>query len=529
MKPNFVKYIFIIIVISLICFAVYFIYNNNNNKNQNNIQEEVEKVNYSKEITMGISEYDTINPSISNNKEVINVSKLIFEPLIQIDEEYKISFCLAKECAKIDSKSYLIKINNEVQWSNGENLKVEDIEFTIKKLKEGKSIYSVNVSEVKDVQIIDSSTIRIDLDKEDDFFQYNLVFPIMKKNNYENGDLAKPNTFDIGTGMYKITSISSEKIVLEKNSNYREKDKNPKIEKINILLFSNMGDMYNSFKIGNIDMIHTSNINYQEYIGTMGYKAKEYKGREYDFLSINCENEILSEKEVRKAINYAIDKSNIIMSIYNNKYYVSDSPIDYGSYLYETENVSLGYNPEQSKKILSDAGWTYKNNKWQKKLKSGSNKILAFSLIVQSDNSNRVKVAEIIKENLKKVGIEITIKKVSNIQYNEYLQNKNYEMILTGINNGFSNNLEYFYGKSNIAKYNNDEVKEIINEVKNITDVNKLTEKYKRLFEIVQDDVPYISLYRNKNILILNQKVGGEISPTNYSLFYKFWTWYKQE
>ena len=240
MKPNFVKYIFIIIVISLICFAVYFIYNNNNNKNQNNIQEEVEKVNYSIEITMGISEYDTINPSISNNKEVINVSKLIFEPLIQIDEEYKISFCLAKECAKIDSKSYLIKINNEVQWSNGENLKVEDIEFTIKKLKEGKSIYSVNVSEVKDVQIIDSSTIRIDLDKEDDFFQYNLVFPIMKKNNYENGDLAKPNTFDIGTGMYKITSISSEKIVLEKNSNYREKDKKPKIEKINILLFSNM-------------------------------------------------------------------------------------------------------------------------------------------------------------------------------------------------------------------------------------------------------------------------------------------------
>ena len=111
----------------------------------------------------------------------------------------------------------------------------------------------------------------------------------------------------------------------------------------------------------------------------------------------------------------------------------------------------------------------------------------------------------------------------------EPYSNKNYEMILTGINNGFSNNLEYFYGESNIAKYNNDEVKEIINEVKNITDVNKLTEKYKRLFEIVQDDVPYISLYRNKNILILNQKVGGEISPTNYSLFYKFWTWYKQE
>lgn len=177
-----------------------------------------------------------------------------------------------------------------------------------------------------------------------------------------------------GTGMYKITSIDSNKIVLEKNDNWSQKDKNPKIEKINLLLFSDMGELYNSFKIGNVDVIHTSNINYNQYIGTLGYKVKEYKGRELDFLSLNCENEILSQKEVRKVISFAIDKSNIIQEVYNNKYYISDCVIDYGTYLYKKENVSLGYNIEQSKKILSEAGWTYKNNKWQKKNTSGTTK-----------------------------------------------------------------------------------------------------------------------------------------------------------
>ncbi len=528
MKVNFVKYIFIIIVISLIGFAVYFIYNNVGTNNKNKVEETIQTVQYSKEITIGVSKYDNINPIVTNNKEIINISKLIFEPLISLDEEYKKELCLAKEFAKINSSSYLIKINNDIKWSDGTNLKVEDVEFTINKLKDGNNIYSSNVSEVSQVQLIDDSTIRIDLNKENDYFEDNLVFPILQKSNYINGDLSKNNGIINGTGMYKIVSIDNNKIVLEKNYNWREKDKISKIEKINILLFSDMGELYNSFKIGNIDIIHTSNINYQEYIGTLGYKVKEYKGRELDFLSLNCENEILSQKEVRKAIGFAIDKSNIIQEVYNNKYYISNGVLDYGTYLYKKENVSLGFNNEQSKRILSEAGWLYKNNKWQKKNSFGVTKDLSFNLIVQTNNEKRMQVAELIKEQLKQIGIEISIKKVNDTQYKDYLQNKNYDIILTGINNGFSRDLEYFYGENNLAKYNNTKVKDIINEVKKISDDKLVCEKYNTLFDIIQDDMPYITLYRNKNMLILNQKVSGEISPNNNYLFYNFWTWCKQ-
>ena len=61
------------------------------------------------------------------------------------------------------------------------------------------------------------------------------------------------------------------------------------------------------FKLGNIDLINTNKINIEDYVGTMGYN-KQYEGREYDFLALNCEDTILKYKEVRQAINYAIDK-----------------------------------------------------------------------------------------------------------------------------------------------------------------------------------------------------------------------------
>ena len=59
----------------------------------------------------------------------------------------------------------------------------------------------------------------------------------------------------------------------------------------------------------------------------MGYNKKQYEGREYDFLALNCEDTILKYKEVRQAINYAIDKENIVASVYNNNYSVANFPL----------------------------------------------------------------------------------------------------------------------------------------------------------------------------------------------------------
>ena len=521
MKNNNVfKYIFIVFIIALIIGTVYVLYNQNVQSN------EIEEENNTKEttiemldsLTMGLCNYDTMNPLLTNNKEIINISKIIFEPLLSITTDYKLEYCLAKSCTKTDDLTYEIKIDNSIKWQDGTSLIARDVSFTIDRLKERNTVYSANVADVASVETPDTETVIIHLTKPVNFFEYNLTFPILSSMYYMNENFETTNKIPIGTGMYKIASIDDNTILLTRNDRWRYiKEKTPKAKSISIKRFGTMGEIYNSFKLGNIDIVNTSIKNYTDYVGTMGYNKKEYKGRNCDYLSLNCNDIILQDKAVRQAINYAIDKNTLVSMVFSNNYYVSNSVLDYGSYLYNNTG-EIGYNQDQARTILEQAGWTYKNNKWQKSI-NGYVRRLTLSLIVTEDNEDRINVANEIKRQLGTIGITVNVTKVSNEKYNNYLNNKNYQMILTGVTNSVNPDLTYFYGNGNLANYNNEDVKSKLNSVDSYADIQK----------IVNDDVPYIGLYRNKNVLILNANVGGNFAPNSYNVYYNFNEWFRQK
>lgn len=524
MKFRFARLIFVIAVISIIIYAIYIVYKNNNKDQNKGAQQDEVSVQYGKDVKLGIANFDTMNPLTTNNKEVININKLIFEPLFTLNEQYKITPCLATEFAKTSETTYIIKIDTNIKWSNGQNITAADVVYTVDNLKKTNSIYTANVQNISVIEAIDDSTVKIQLNQQETFFEYNLIFPIVCKSYYEAEDYFTSAKVPIGTGMLKIESINANSIILRKNENWRNpENQNPICESVYIYLFNSMGEVYNSFKIGNIDFVNTSSTSYANYIGTIGYYTKEYKGRDVDFLSMNCNDVALSDKFVRKAISYAIDKNNIVSNIFNNNYYVSEYPIDFGTFVYKTDSTSSGYNPEQAKATLQEAGWVNTNNKWVK-----DGKTLYLTLIVNSTNSQRCTVADSIKQQLEEIGIGVNIKKVSDSQYASYLQNKNFQLILTGVSNGFAPDVKYFYGSGNISNYNNEEINTILSEITNITDEKLLLEKFKRILEVTKDEMPYISLYRNKNTVLVKQNAGGQITPNNYNLYYNFWSWHRE-
>ena len=529
MKSNIVKYFFIMFVIFIIGFAVYKInYKEvvNEESEQTNTMES--KAQVITNMRIGIANFDNINPIISNNREVINLSTVIYEPLLSLSEDYKIQLRLAKEWSKVNDKIYIVKLKEGLKWEDGSRITGKDVQFTVEKLKEGKSVYSDNVQNISSVEIIDGLTVRINLKKEEPFFEYNLIFPIISSTQFEKEEnFYKSRVVPLSSGMYKVKSAESDSMELAKNENWYNGVEVPrKIDNIKIKFYSSMGDAYNSFKIGNIDMICTTNMKISDYIGTIGFTTKDYKGRELDFISMNCEDSLLEDKEVRQAINYAIDKKKIVSSVYSNEYAISSFPLDYGNYLYPKESES-SYNKDKAKQVLEKAGWAYKYGRWQK-TENYRTRTLRLNLVVESNNKDRISVAELVKEQLEDIGINVYLYKVSNSSYKSYLKNKNYDMIITGVYNGYSPDLSYFLGNNNIANYNNDEMKNLINDVKNITDENVLKEKYNKIIEIYEQDVPYICLYRNKLKVVYSMKLTGEYNPTNYTAYYNLDKWYRQ-
>lgn len=401
MKSNWFKYVFIIFIVIILIFAIYKIRKDEADKELEQESKTTSEEQQVKEITLAIAELDTINPILSNNKNVQDITKLIYDPLVTLTSDYKAKPCLATEWAKQSDNSYLIKLRENVQWSDGQRFTAEDVKFTIDRLKDTNTIYSSNVTHVISLDIVDDYTVKINLDQEVPFFEYNLTFPILSKDYYEGEDFVNTskNASPTGTGKYKISKVESSSIILEKNPNWWNKDTNLTIEKITVNLYSSIGELYNSFKMGGIDLISTTNENLQEYIGTIGYSSKEMKGRVHCFLALNTSNYFLSKQEVRKAISYSIDKENIVSSIFNNKYYTSSFPLDYGNWLAQGQDASSGYNVEQAKQLLTDNGWTYRNSYWQK-TEDRKTQRLSLNLLVKASDASKVQVAENIKTQL---------------------------------------------------------------------------------------------------------------------------------
>src|SRR5699024_9087605 len=187
-KSDIIKYIFILFVVVL-AISTYAIYQKTTSKaNEPQEKKEEEEYNIIKELRLGIAEFDTINPLLSDNKNVQQISKLIFDSLITFDENYNFNYSLAKEISKTNNKEYVIKLKDNVYFQSGEKFTASDVEFTINMLKSNSSIYSENVKRIDKINVIDDTTLNITLNGEIPFFEYNLTFPILSKKFYEGED-----------------------------------------------------------------------------------------------------------------------------------------------------------------------------------------------------------------------------------------------------------------------------------------------------------------------------------------------------
>ncbi len=529
MKSNGIKYFFIIFVIVILVFAIYIIRTQEEKDEQVQSQSSENGPDKIKEIRLAVAEFDTINPILSKNKNVQDITKLVYEPLITLTSDYKAEGSLAKEWAKQSETSYLVKLKENVRWSDGQIFTAEDVQFTIDKIRETSSVYLSNIQNIASVDIVDDFTITFNLNQEEPFFEYNLTFPILSKEYYDQEDFVntEKNNMPIGTGMYKISETYPSYITLVKNPNWRDsKEKELTLEKITVNLYSSVGEMYNSFKIGNIDMTATDNTNLSQYIGTIGYSSKEIKGREHTFLILNTARYLLSKQEVRRAISYSIDKDNIVSTTLGGNALTSSFPLDYGNWLANEQEASSGYNPEQAKQVLTEAGWSYRNRTWQK-TENRKTQTITLNLLVRASNNSQVKIAENIKAQLANQGIVVNIQQLGDEQYQNNMNTKNYDIALCSMYVSPSPNMNLFFGENNLANYNTEEITNIMNEVKNTNDNEIIKERYKRLIEIYKNDIPYISLCNNKYIIAYSSTLVGDINPNWFNEYYGIEGWYK--
>ena len=377
MKQGVFKYIFVLgfIILLIITYVVFYSKGTTTEK----IEDKVSTTsNLITNLRLGIAELDTLNPILTNNKNVKEISRLIFDSLVTVKNDYGLEFVLANGIAKENNTTYILTLRDNVKWQDGSSFTAQDVKFTIDTIKNINCSYSSNLKYIDWLEIIDEHTIKIILSQEVDFFEYNLTMPIISNNYYNGEDFRNTdkNNYPMGTGMFKVASNENGLVKLVPSEFYWNSAKKPLLTEIDINIYDSIGNMYAAFKSGYIDIMEVDSKNIQTYIGSLGYTKVDIPERDVVFLSFNTDVDTLSDSRTRKAIALYIDKANLMANI-GNGYVQTNFLVPSNSWIYNTK-LDTVYLENQADNLLTESGWVYQNNRWE----NAENKILTFSIIV---------------------------------------------------------------------------------------------------------------------------------------------------
>lgn len=485
-----------------------------------------------------------------------DLGEIIYESLIKVDQQGNINNVLIENYESLDEGSrYRFKLLPDVYWHDGELLTSKDVEATFKLLQqlensaETSTLYSRAAVNLK-ITIIDDLTF-------DFSFKENTVIPsffeaisfkilpahMLDDLNPQNINSSDPiiNRNPVGTGPYRLQRVESKSITLRENSRYR---KPVSLQLLKFDLFPNEISAVNAIKSGqihglagvSIDSLRDLKDNAATEIMTSQVIFNQYWG-----LYFNLGDPLFAEKKLRQAIASAVNKSLIIDALlgYAEESNSSIPPI---SFAYADVN-RFTYDINKARELLDELGWTLTAGK---SIREKDGKQLEFELLYV-DNVDRGKIAEVIKQDLAEVGINVVIRPESLAKVrDEHVIPKQFSSLLFGVQTFIDpDRYELFHSSQinhpglNISSYRSSrevlavvpdpekpgrvvtkkipEIDDILDDARKITNVESRKEKYKRFQEILAEDVPVVFLYHPKETYIINKRVKNvDISKINY-------------
>lgn len=268
-----------------------------------------------------------------------------------------------------DKKVYEITLRDDVKWSDGEVFTADDVVFTYNLAKEEKTP-GVNLSRLLEARKSDEYKVEIELNQPDISFMSSMCsLSIVPKHAY-NQDYGKN---PIGTGPFKLLEWKEGQQLIVEPNEYYYGDKVP-FKKLTFLFFKDDDSVLATAKSGDCDMIkipytakdinvegfHVESIKSIDNRGiSMPVVKNEGKVTNDDTMSPGSPigNDVTSDLEIRKALNIAMDRQEIIDNVLNGEGTKANSVADEMPWYNEQTNDLFDGDIEGAKKILEDAGW----------------------------------------------------------------------------------------------------------------------------------------------------------------------------
>lgn len=308
-----------------------------------------------------------INPLYAPSNDVDrDLTELIFSGLLKYDLNGKIVLDLARDYKILENgKIYEFYLKENLFWSDGKPLTADDVIFTIKSIQDPNaksplrgSWVGVKVEKISDLEI------RFELKNESSVFLENCTLKIIPKHIWEN---ISPQNFPlalynnlkpVGSGLYQLKNLFQDKegkinsLTLVRNPYYFGKF--PYLNEISFRFFEKEEELIKNYRQGEIKgFTLTSLTNFTDSANLYSLILPRY----FAIFFNSGNSKVLSEKEVREALNYGTNKEEIINNILEGRGKIVDSPLLPDIYGFNPPSKVYEYNLEKANDILEKAGF----------------------------------------------------------------------------------------------------------------------------------------------------------------------------
>ena len=424
----------------------------------------------------------TFDPHYSSLIAESTLEKQMYEPLVRIVDDGKEMPLLATDYSvSDDGLVYTFNLRQDVRFHNGEELKASDVVFTFERAKQSPYLMSATEA-IASVEAADDYTFVMTLSHPyGPIMQYLDSILIINEKHYNEVGNDDFSLNPCGTGPYTLKDFQQAvSISMEAFPDYWGGE--APIKTLNWKIITDTSTSLIAFEAGELDYVGVPSASWADMQQDDRYCTEATSGLSVVFMMMNTEIAPFDSKQVRQAVNYALNKEDICLMAMDGlgvpAYTLANPELVAGA---TTDCPTYSYDPEKAKELLAEAGYP-------DGLDAGALKTTAGPM---------EKVSQVIQSNLATAGITISLEIVELTTFSTDLSGGNYTLGITAATIGYDFSMysiaymSQSIGSFNFARYSNPEVDALFAQALSTADNTERNELYKSITNIVQEDAVY--------------------------------------
>ena len=475
-------------------------------------------------------EPEYLDPALSQDQVSNNLTLNLFEGLTEYDpkDNSPIPALASSWDVSPDGITYTFHLRPEAKWSDGSALTASDFVYSWRRVVDPntasryaqilyvvKNAEAINTAKITDltqlgVTALDEHTLKVELEHTTPYFTALTNFPTyrpVKKDVIEKFDnkWTKPENM-VCNGPFMLKEwIPQKQVVLVKNPYYWDAA-NVKLDKVVALAGDDLDTSLKLFQAGQIDFLYH----------LPPAKIPEIKATSPDFhpsslyatyyLSLNVKKAGLTDKRVRQALNYAIDRDKLVQLTHRglpSGFFVTPSP----GY---TPAENFKFDPDKARQLFAAAGYVNPSD---------------FPTLTISYNTNEAhKVAMEVVQSMLRENLGINVQ-LQNMEFKVLLSaraNKDFEISRDGWTGDYADPSTFMElmmsgGTNNNTNWGNEQYDALVREAAATMNQSKRQDLYRQAEHILVDEAPIVVLYTYTGETMLNKRVSG-FYPTSLDM-----------